>query len=147
MSVEDNRGLGITHHEYLHSEAAPSRNLGATNMAPDIFTTQAVRKRDQYEAWRNRFKPVLEVIAKHQAGDGFPAEKQVWTLGGMAMSRVSAPPGSRLATKDRSPARFDRPLGSHLLPLRHNRDHDGQGRVEGAARRAIPLVPGRSLRM
>ena len=61
-------------------------------MTPDIFTTRSVRPRDQHEAWRERFLPVLEVSGKYAADDGFPAENEVWNLGGLVMSRVSAPP-------------------------------------------------------
>ena len=61
-------------------------------MTPDIFATRSVETHHQYEAWRQRWRPVLDVTADYPADQGFPAENMVWSLGGAAMSRVSAPP-------------------------------------------------------
>ena len=43
-------------------------------MTPDNFSTHSLSPRDQLEAWREWFEPVLEVLPKHAAGDEFPAE-------------------------------------------------------------------------
>jgi AraC-like DNA-binding protein len=61
-------------------------------MTPETFSTRSLRPAEQYEAWRQRFQPVFEVTPKHSVGDGFAAENQIWTLGGLAVSRLSAPP-------------------------------------------------------
>ena len=61
-------------------------------MTPDIFSTRSVETHEQYEAWRQRWRPVLDVTADRPDESGFLAENKVWALGGMAMSRVSAPP-------------------------------------------------------
>jgi hypothetical protein len=43
-------------------------------MTPDNFSTHSLSPRDQLEAWREWFEPVLDVLPKHAAGDEFPAE-------------------------------------------------------------------------
>jgi len=59
-------------------------------MTPETFTTQAVRPREQLEAWREWYQPVLEVMSKQPTGDGFPARTQIWKLGGLAVSRTTS---------------------------------------------------------
>src|SRR5271165_1491195 len=61
-------------------------------MTPDTFTTQSLRLRDQLDAWREWYQPVFDVVSKNPTGDGFPAEIRLWKLGGLAVSRTSAPP-------------------------------------------------------
>jgi len=61
-------------------------------MTPDTFATQPLRPRDQLEAWREWYQPVLDVVPKYPPSSAFPAEIHVWKLGGLAMSRTSAPP-------------------------------------------------------
>jgi AraC-like DNA-binding protein len=61
-------------------------------MTPDTFATQPLPPRDQLEAWREWFEPVLDVLPKHATGDEFTAETHMWKLGGLAMSRTIAPP-------------------------------------------------------
>src|SRR5271169_3739173 len=61
-------------------------------MTPDNFSTHSVSLRDQLEAWREWFEPVLDVLPKHATGDEFTAEMHMWKLGGLAMSRTIAPP-------------------------------------------------------
>ncbi len=60
-------------------------------MTPDLFVTKSVDAPQQYEAWRERFMPLLEVMPDPQARPGFAAENQVWKLDHMAISRVAAP--------------------------------------------------------
>ena len=61
-------------------------------MTPDTFATQPLRPRDQLEAWQEWYSPVFDVVPKNQLSDEFPAEIHLWKLGGLAMSRTSAPP-------------------------------------------------------
>ena len=61
-------------------------------MTPDSFTTHPLRPRDQFETWREWYRPVFDVVPKNQLGDQFPAEIYLWTLGGLAVSRTIAPP-------------------------------------------------------
>ena len=68
-------------------------------MTPETFTTQALRPRDQLEAWREWYRPVFDVVPKNAHCDEFPAETHVWRLGGLAMSRTSAPPLDVVRTK------------------------------------------------
>jgi AraC-like DNA-binding protein len=68
-------------------------------MTPDIFATQPLRPRDQFEAWREWYWPVFDVVPKHAPGGEFPAETHLWKLGGLAMSRTSAPPVDVVRTK------------------------------------------------
>ncbi len=60
-------------------------------MISNVFATQSLDAKDQYEAWRERFHPVLEVMPDPQGGRGFPAENRIWPLGDLVVSRVSAP--------------------------------------------------------
>src|SRR5215472_6623613 len=69
-------------------------------MKPDTFSTQALRPRDQFGAWREWYSPVFEVIPKGRMSAGFPGETRLWTLDRSVMSRTSAPPGHVLRTKD-----------------------------------------------
>lgn len=59
-------------------------------MTPDIFSTQAFRPRDQFEAWREWYSSVFEVMPRDPIGDGFPSEIRLWNLGGLAISRTIA---------------------------------------------------------
>src|SRR6516225_9785983 len=61
-------------------------------MTPDNFSTHSLIPRDQLEAWREWFEPVLDVLPRHAAGDEFTAEMRMWKLGGLAMSRTISPP-------------------------------------------------------
>jgi len=68
-------------------------------MKPETFTTHAVRTRDQFEAWREWYSSVFEVIQKDPMGDGFPGEIRLWNIGGLAISRTIAPSIKILRTK------------------------------------------------
>jgi len=68
-------------------------------MTPDSFTTHPLRSCDQFDAWREWYRPVFDVVPKNQLGDEFPAEIHLWTLGGAAMSRTIAAPVDVLRTK------------------------------------------------
>ena len=60
-------------------------------MIPDSFATHTLRPQDQFEIWHEWYQPVLDIVPKDPT-DGFPAEIHLWRLGGLAMSRTSAPP-------------------------------------------------------
>jgi AraC-like DNA-binding protein len=60
-------------------------------MTPEIFTTNAIRRGDQGDAWREWFRPMFEVIPREPPSTGFPAINTVWRLDGIVVSRVSAP--------------------------------------------------------
>jgi AraC-like DNA-binding protein len=60
-------------------------------MEQNALTTQSLAPREQYEAWRERFRPVLDVMPNREADERFLAENQLWRLGELAVSRVSAP--------------------------------------------------------
>ena len=60
-------------------------------MKPNSFATQVIRPRDQFEAWREWYQPVFDVISEQSTGDEFPAEIHLWKLGGVAVSRTVAP--------------------------------------------------------
>src|SRR6516164_7259441 len=68
-------------------------------MRPDAFATQPLPPRDQFAAWREWYRPVFDVIPKNGVDDAFPAEVHVWRLGGLAISRSSAPPRDVVRTK------------------------------------------------
>jgi AraC-like DNA-binding protein len=68
-------------------------------MTPDSFATQSFAPRDQFEAWREWYQPVFDTIPKDANGGEFPAEIHVWKLGGLALTRTSAPPVDVVRTK------------------------------------------------
>lgn len=68
-------------------------------MLPEIFTTKTVCPRDRTKAWQEWFAPVLDVTPLLDANEEFLAENRVWKLGGLVMSRVSAPPVRVVRTK------------------------------------------------
>jgi AraC-like DNA-binding protein len=68
-------------------------------MTPDTFTTQPFRSQDQFEAWREWYGSVLDVLPKNGLRDEFAAKTYIWKFGGLAMSRTSAPPVDVVRTK------------------------------------------------
>jgi hypothetical protein len=68
-------------------------------MTPHTFATQSLGPRDQLEAWREWYETVFDLIPQHQTGDEFPAEIHIWKLGGLALSRTSAPSVHVVRTK------------------------------------------------
>jgi AraC-like DNA-binding protein len=60
-------------------------------MTPNSFATHLFRPRDQFEAWRAWYEPVLDVVPWHLPGDEFLAEIHVWPVSGLAITRTSAP--------------------------------------------------------
>jgi hypothetical protein len=69
-------------------------------MTPDTFTTHPLRPQDQFEAWREWYGSVFDVLPKSRLHYEFPAEVRLWKLGGLAMSRTSAPPVDVVRTKE-----------------------------------------------
>jgi AraC-like DNA-binding protein len=68
-------------------------------MTPGIFATRSLSTRDQFEAWRAWYGSVFEVVPKAAAAAGFPGETQLWQLGGLVISRTSAPPAQVVRNK------------------------------------------------
>ena len=68
-------------------------------MTPEIFSTQALHPSDQFEAWREWYLSVFEVIRKDETDDRFLGEIRLWSFGGLAMSRTVAPSIHVLRTK------------------------------------------------
>jgi AraC-like DNA-binding protein len=68
-------------------------------LTPNSFATRVLRPRDQFEAWREWYETVFDVIPQHSTGDEFPAEIHFWKLGGLALSRTSAPSVHIVRTK------------------------------------------------
>lgn len=74
-------------------------------MMPLSFATQPLPRRDQFEAWRAWFSPVLDVIPDRQPEAGFAAENHLWRLGGLAMTRTVAAPSH--VVRDKASLRRD----------------------------------------
>ena len=68
-------------------------------MTPDTFTTETFSPRDQLEAWQEWYQPVFDVIPRNPPGHRFVSEIHFWKLGGLAMSRTTAPPVNVVRTK------------------------------------------------
>jgi AraC-like DNA-binding protein len=86
-------------------------------MMPEVFGTQALPVRDQYEAWRAWSRPLLDVMSPKAPNGGFCAENQVWKLDdGLLLSRFNVPAsGTARSSRQirRSPA--DHWVITHLL--------------------------------
>jgi AraC-like DNA-binding protein len=61
------------------------------SMTPEVFATDSLRPRDQQEAWREWFQPMLEVTPRCQREGSFRARNAVWRLDGIVVSQVNAP--------------------------------------------------------
>jgi len=59
-------------------------------MTPSVLSTRSLDPRDQFDAWRTWFSPVFD-ISRTRDERCFIAENKVWDLGGLLVSRVSAP--------------------------------------------------------
>ena len=68
-------------------------------MTPERFATHSLPASNQLEAWRVWFRSVFDVMPWQSLDGGFPAETQIFKLGGLAVSRVSAPSISVARTK------------------------------------------------
>lgn len=60
-------------------------------MTPERFATHSLPAQDQLDAWRSWFDSVFDVRPRQSIDAGFPADSQLWTLDGLAISRVAAP--------------------------------------------------------
>jgi AraC-like DNA-binding protein len=63
-------------------------------MTPEVFATESLRQRDQQEAWREWFRPMLEVTSRSRRDGSFLARNTVWRLDGIVVSQVNAPAAS-----------------------------------------------------
>ena len=60
-------------------------------MAENSFSTEALDRQHQFEAWRDWFWPVFSVAARDGYRRGYRAKNKVWNLGSIVVSCVSAP--------------------------------------------------------
>ena len=80
-------------------------------MTPDNFSTHSLIPRDQFEAWREWFEPVLDVFPKHATGDEFTAEMPMWKLGGLAIEPNHRAARQCRPSEEQPQARSGRSLG------------------------------------
>ncbi len=105
-------------------------------MTQNVFATRSLEPRDQYEAWREHFQPIIEVMPGQQADSGFAAVNEIWRLGELAVSRVAAP-SVRVA---RTKAGLRRDPVDHWV-LSYCRSGTTSLRTETSALQARPGVP------
>ena len=55
------------------------------------FSTRSLDPRDRRSAWEEWFQPVFDVHADDVDGSSFDADYVIWDLGGVSLTRVSAP--------------------------------------------------------
>src|SRR6516162_2484692 len=99
-------------------------------MTPTSFRTQPLPLQDQFEAWREWYTTVFDVVAEPPSSGEFSAEMHLWTLGGLAMSHTIAPSVDVVRTKHhlrRNPV----PTGSSATAPRALRQNGGY-RCRGA---------------
>ena len=102
---------GITWSRAAAAQPRPSRpaeavqeRIGCAAVAPPVagiglalaFSTLGLPLPRRFEAWRDSGACLLDTVALDDPAAGFPAERQVWTLGPFALGTVRAP-RSRLA--------------------------------------------------
>jgi AraC-like DNA-binding protein len=61
-------------------------------MIPQTFSTQLLPRFEQLEGWRRWHRPTFEVQSPSPSSDGFLATNSNWSLEGLTVSRVRAPP-------------------------------------------------------
>lgn len=69
------------------------------SMVPAHFSTSSVAFAQRADAWHRWFWPVLDVTPKALPGSGFLARNDVWIIGGLVVSRVTAPPATVVRTR------------------------------------------------
>ncbi len=95
------RGLGgnEVERDLLQREEAPggpeAAQLGASSATPaatvGLFTTEGLPVHQQFEAWRARVGPLVELSPVADPRAGYVASNRLWSLSGMAYSAVLAP--------------------------------------------------------
>jgi len=70
-----------------------------TNHNPVLFRTHNIKPPHQLDAWRDWFSPVFEVGSRTDEDAGFLAQNEIWDLGSLLVSRVTAPPVSVTRSK------------------------------------------------
>ena len=68
-------------------------------MIPNEFDTRSFPAAEQFEAWRSWYGGVFDSMPRQPVEGGFLARHLTWTLGGLVVSRVSAPPVDGRRTK------------------------------------------------
>ncbi len=68
--------------------AAPARGPGVME---GTFSTQGLPPRQQFDAWRSRVGPLIDLAPLHDPHAGYMASNRLWHLGAMAYSAVVAP--------------------------------------------------------
>ncbi len=116
-----------------HGQRDPAATGGAGDVPaagrprqPLTFSTLGLPPRQQFEAWHESSAGAVEVAPTADPSAGFPAERALWALGSMALTRVRAP-AARLS---RSVAAARRSSLDHWLisvALRGERQMDAHG--------------------
>lgn len=77
------------------SVADPSKQRGSASVAgplwPMVISTDNVDAPDRFDAWRDRYRGLNEVIVPNQQRHGFTAQAEDWPIGEMLLSRATAP--------------------------------------------------------
>lgn len=60
-------------------------------MTPDRFSTGPIPVEDQFEAWFEWYRPVLDITPLSALDRGFEAEIRLWRFGGFALSKTIGP--------------------------------------------------------
>lgn len=68
-------------------------------MRPERFSTHDLANPTQLDAWREWYASSYEVFHLEDGADSFAASSELWTLNGLGIARVSAPPLRASRTK------------------------------------------------
>jgi len=80
----------VSRHTLTKGASSPMVLEKGPQMKSSSFGTRNLDIREQFDEWRNWFSPVFEISREGDSPD-FLAENAVWDLGGLTISRVSAP--------------------------------------------------------
>ena len=107
-------------------------------MTPERFATHSLPVPDQFEAWRDWLHSVFDVSPCQPPDSGFPAKCELWQMGALAISRVSAP--AIQLSRMKSLIRCN-PVDHWVITLSHRTTmavRTGDAALEAPAR--VPLV-------
>lgn len=75
----------------MDRSVGPHDTRAAAPLRPMVMATRDLAPNDRFEAWRERYRTLNEVIVAPRQREAFAAHAEDWPLGEMLLSRASAP--------------------------------------------------------
>ncbi|MBS7811411.1 helix-turn-helix domain-containing protein [Roseococcus pinisoli] len=77
---------------HLEDDISPPVGRSRGPLAPLVFSTTELPPEDQFEAWRDHCRSVIEMTEALGPGAGFEARFRMWSFGHFALAVIEAPP-------------------------------------------------------